>query len=169
MAEPVYAVRYAPSGARIGYVVAMLAAAASALTAIVTARWGLLAPAIAIVVIAERLRPYAGEHPQIRLDADGLTIYGLGFLPWRAVSDARAFEHVTGEGVRAWLMLEIKGGIEKRLARAPASFRLMQVKPWRVVGRRGLVLKLEGLEDTPDVIRRAFEQYSNRRIAVDRV
>ncbi len=167
--KPIYVVRYAPRGGRSTYLVAMLTAATGALTAIALAQWTLLVPALALVVIAERVRPYLGEHPQIRLDADGLTLYGFGFLPWGEVADARAFEHTTGAGVRAWLMLEIEGDLDARAVPTIPSWRRLQVKPWRRVGGRGLILRLEGLDEAPDAIRRAFEQFLKRRIVVDRV
>jgi len=166
MQPAVYAIAYASRGARTAYVVAMIAAASGILAGIATRQWGLLAPSIAVAVVAERIRPYAGEHAQIRLDARGLTLHGFGFLPWRAVADARAFEHHAGASVRAWLMLEIAGETETHAA---SPWRRLQVKPWRRIGGRGLILRLEGLEDTPDAIRRAFERFSRRRIAVDRV
>jgi hypothetical protein len=169
MPKPIYLVRYAPRGARNAYLVAMATAAAGSLTGIAAEQWMLLAPSFALAVVAERVRPFLGEHPQIRLDPDGLTLYGFGFLPWRDVADARAFEHTTGAGVRAWLMLEIDGDIDERVSPALPGWRRFQIKPWRRVGGRGLILRLEGLEDTPDAIRRAFERFLKKRIAVDRV
>jgi hypothetical protein len=66
-------------------------------------------------------------------------------------------------------MLEISGELEERVARMGAALGGLQVKPWRRIGGRGLILRLEGLEDTPDAIRRAFERFLRKRIAVDRV
>jgi hypothetical protein len=169
MFDPVYAIAYASPGARTAYVTAMLAAGVGAMSGIVAEQWVLLVPALALVLAAERVRPYVGEHAQIRLDPTGLTLRGLGFLPWRAVVDARAFEHRTGAGTRAWLMLEISDDLGERAARTGASLERLQVKPWRRIGGRGLILRLEGLEDTPDAIRRAFERFLKKRIAVDRV
>jgi hypothetical protein len=169
MPDPIYAVTYASPGARTAYVVAMLAAGVGAIAGISSEQWALLVPALALVIAAERVRPYVGEHQQIRLDATGLTLRGLGFLPWRAILDARAFEHRTGAGTRAWLMLELAADIEARARRANAGLGGFQVKPWRPIGGRGLILRLEGLEDPPDSIRRAFERYLKKRIAVDRV
>lgn len=167
--QPIYVVHYAPRGGRSTYLVAMLTSAVSALTGIAIQQWTLLVPALALAIIAERVRPYLGEHPQIQLDADGLTLYGLGFLPWRDVADARAFEHTTSAGVRAWLMLELQGDLDNRPAQASPAWRRLQVKPWRRVGGRGLILRLEDLDEAPDSIRRAFERFLKRRIAVDRV
>jgi hypothetical protein len=169
MHDPVYAVAYASPGARSAYVVAMIASGMGAMAGIATEQWALLAPAFALALVAERVRPYVGEHPQIRLDNTGLTLRGLGFVPWRSIVEARAFEHRTGAGVRAWLMLEISGELEERVARMGAALGGLQVKPWRRIGGRGLILRLEGLEDTPDAIRRAFERFLRKRIAVDRV
>jgi hypothetical protein len=169
MNEPVYAVRYATRGARMAYGAAMLAAAAGALAGIALGQWGLLLPSLVVALVAERIRPYAGEHAQIRLDTDGLTLHGFGFLPWRAVSNARAFERATEEGVRAWLMIEIRGDVKNRAERTVDAWRGLQVRPWRLVGGRGLILRLEGLDDAPDSIRRAFERFLKRRIAVDRL
>lgn len=164
-----YAVRYALRGAPNTYLTAMIASAAGALTGIATEQWILLAPSAALLVVAERIRPYLGEQAQIRLDTDGLTLLGFGFLPWREVADARAFEHWTGGGVRAWLMIEVAGDLDARFPERPRGLSRLQVRPWRRVGGRGLILRLEGLDDAPDAIRRAFERYLKRRIAVDRV
>jgi hypothetical protein len=169
MRDPIYAVTYAARGARMAYLVAMGAAALGAMAGIAAQQWGLLVPSLALVLVAERVRPYLGEHPEISLDAKGLTLRGLGFLPWRAVIDARAFEHRTGAGARAWLMLEIADEVDDRHERLVTRLRQLQVRPWRRIGGRGLILRLEGLEDTPDSIRRAFERFLKKRIAVDRV
>ncbi len=66
-------------------------------------------------------------------------------------------------------MLEIRGNVEDRAEGLPDAWRRLQVKPWRLVGGRGLILRLEGLDDAPESIRRAFEKFLKRRIAVDRV
>jgi hypothetical protein len=166
MNEPVYAVRYIARGAGMAYGAAMLTAGAGALAGIALEQWTLLVPSLAVVAAAERIRPYLGEHPQIRLDTNGMTLHGFGFLPWRAVGKARAFERTTNEGVRAWLMFEIRAEAAQR---AGHSWGRLQVRPWRLIGGRGLILRLEGLDDQPDSIRRAFERFSKRRIAVDRV
>ena len=168
-----YAVRYASRGARNGYVVSMVASGIAALAGVATGQWELLVPAVGIALFAERIRPYVGEHAQINLDTDGMTLRGLGFLPWRTLADARAFEHATPGGVRVWLMLELADEIERADRAGPArlfsALRRFQIRPWRLVGGRGLIVRLEDLDSTPDAIRRAFETYSNRRIAVDRV
>jgi hypothetical protein len=164
-----YTLRYAPRGAHNTYLIAMIASAAGALAGIATEQWILLIPSAALLIVAERIRPYLGEHAQIHLDTDGLTLRGFGFLPWREVADARAFEHWTGSGVRAWLMIEIAGDLDARFPDRLGGLGRLQVRPWRRVGGRGLILRLEGLDDAPDGIRRAFERYLKRRIAVDRV
>jgi hypothetical protein len=164
--------RYASRGARNAYIAAMMGGAFGTLFAVALQTWGLLVPSLALAAIAERLRPYLGEYAQIRLDTNGMTLRGLGFLPWRAVTEARAFEHATPGGTRVWLMLELDHEMEEDIPfgrRILSLVKRLQARPWRLVGERGLILRLENLDHTPDVIRRAIEAFSNRRIAVDRV
>lgn len=165
----IFATRYKPRGARETYLMALVASGAGCLVAITTRQWGLLVPALGILAVAERIRPYLGERDQIRLDAKGMTLSGLGFLAWREVRDARAFEHTTGDGRRAWLMLELAGDVEERVAPDREGWRALQVKPWRRCGGKGLIVRLEGLQHSPDAVRQAFEKFLHRRIAVDRV
>jgi len=168
-AGDVFATRFKPGDAHTTYIMAMVGSALGFLTAIFTRQWGMVVPALGILAVAERLRPQLGEHDQIRLDADGLTLSGLGFIAWREVRDARAFEHHTGKGSRAWLMLELAGDVEERIVPERCGWRALQVKTWRRCGGRGLIVRLEGLQHSPFAVRSAFERFLNRTIEVDRV
>jgi len=168
-ADDSFATRYKPRGSRGTYLMAMIASAFGFFTAIMTRQWGLFLPALGILAVAERIRPYLGEYDQIHLDTNGFTLSGLGFIPWRDVSDAHAFEHYTNEGRRAWLLLELVGDVEERISPERCGWRALQVKTWRRCGGRGLIVRLEGLQHSPLAVRAAFERFLDRPIEVNRV
>ncbi len=116
----------------------------------------------------QRRRAASAQLERVRMDVEGLTIEGLGRLPWSSISDAKVARGAWRGLPRAFLSLRISPDIENMVERSPASVsgERPEARFWRVENAQTLVLQISGLEDDVEDVQAAFEYFWGRGVAV---
>lgn len=108
-----------------------------------------------------------GERAQLRVEARGLYLDGMGWLPWTGIRDVRMFDRAVRTIRNAHLELTLAGPIEDIVRQEDKQdpLRDMMTKIWTLrrhadaSGGHHVLVRLEPLKATPEEILAAIRRY----------
>ena len=101
------------------------------------------------------------SRPQISMTRDGLSLYGLGTLPWKAIDDFRIVDKAVRSIRNAELTVHTRETIEAAVSSEdmlPTAERFMY-SAWRHSGPNAVTVKLEPLAASPETIAAAIQAF----------
>ena len=102
--------------------------------------------------------------PQLEIDLRGVSVDGLGFIPWAAIRKIELRDNYIRTMRDAQLLIQLNAPLGETVQRTRGQplLRGLQTHIWRKAGDKSLRLKLVSLNDEPEEIHAAALSFSTR-------